>query len=75
MGCSHLQADGDKIFNFKKEDIQKLTIKTQKDNLEFEKTNRENNRWQMKRPENVVANDAVKYLHKIIYTSSFLFTR
>jgi hypothetical protein len=36
-----LIADGNNIFNFQKEEIQKLTIKTQKENLEFERTNRE----------------------------------
>ncbi|NJK49775.1 DUF4340 domain-containing protein [Candidatus Gracilibacteria bacterium] len=55
---SEIKADGQTIFNFQKEDIQKLIIKTQKEKLEFEKTNRENQQWQMKQPENVIANDA-----------------
>jgi Domain of unknown function (DUF4340) len=53
------QADGNNIFNLQKEEIKKLMIKTQKENLEFERTNRENSQWQMRQPENVAANDAV----------------
>jgi Domain of unknown function (DUF4340) len=53
-----VKAEQNKIFNFQKEDVRELTIQTKNETLEFEKTNRANNQWQMKRPENVIANDA-----------------
>jgi hypothetical protein len=52
------QANEQKLFAFQEEDLQQLTIKSQKETLRFDKTNRENNPWQMKQPEDVAANDA-----------------
>ncbi|GFE68305.1 DUF4340 domain-containing protein [Chroococcus sp. FPU101] len=47
-----------KIFNFSREDIQSLLIKTPKITLEFAATNNQVTPWQMKQPENQIANAA-----------------
>lgn len=53
-----VQAKQKQIFTFKEEDIKTLTIKTKGKTLKFERTNDENQPWQMKQPEDVKANDA-----------------
>lgn len=52
------QSNKPKIFDFQEEDIQILTIETNKETLKFERTGTENRPWQMKQPEDVPANDA-----------------
>lgn len=54
-----IQAEQEKIFSLKIEDIKSLTVKTQQDTIQFERTEDENQPWQMKQPEDVPANDAV----------------
>ena len=53
-----LQSQQKQIFDFSEADIQKLTIDTPKQILEFERTEDDNQPWQMKQPEDVLASDA-----------------
>ncbi len=54
-----IQSKKNKIFAFQEEDIQKLTIEMQDKTLQFERTGNVNQPWQMKQPEDTIANDAV----------------
>lgn len=47
-----------KLFNFNREDIQRLLITTPNTTLEFTTTNNQITPWQMKQPENTIANSA-----------------
>jgi hypothetical protein len=67
-----IQEDRNKIFSFQIDDIQALTIKTKQQTLQFERTKEPNKIWQMKQPENVLANDAVMsfLLNLLVYGKS-----
>jgi hypothetical protein len=52
------QSNEKQIFTLKEEDIQALTIETNKETLKFERTGKEDRPWQMKQPEDVPASDA-----------------
>lgn len=59
-----------KIFDIEEKDIKSLSIKTEKQTLKFEKTQDANQPWQMKQPQNKVANDAViSFLTNLLATS------
>ena len=47
------------IFDFKEEDIQKLTIEIEGKTLKFARVDRKQSKWQMKEPEDLPANDGV----------------
>lgn len=47
------------LFTFDEKDIRKLTIETKEITYVFEKTKDENKPWQMRQPQDKVANDAV----------------
>ena len=53
-----IQSQQKQIFDFSEEDIQKLTIDTSEQTLEFERTENDKQPWQMKQPEDVPASDA-----------------
>lgn len=58
------------LFTFDENEIKQLTIETKDTTYQFEKTNDENEPWQMKQPENTVANDAViSFLTNLLVTS------
>ena len=53
-----IQAKQKQIFDFEAKEIKRLTIEKEEQVLEFERTDDENNPWQMKQPEDVSASDA-----------------
>ncbi len=53
-----IQAKQKQIFDFEEKEIKRLTIEKEEQVLEFERTDDENNPWQMKQPEDVSASDA-----------------
>lgn len=53
------QSQEKKVFDFEENDIKILTIETQGKTLKFEKTQNSQKPWQMKQPQDKVANDAV----------------
>ncbi|ACK72752.1 conserved hypothetical protein [Gloeothece citriformis PCC 7424] len=53
-----VQANENKIFTFREDEIKTLTIDTKGKTLKFEKTNDKNKPWQMKQPEDITASDA-----------------
>lgn len=57
--AEEIQVEGKKIFDFEAEDIKELTIKTQPTILQFVRTEDKTKPWQMKQPEEAVANEAV----------------
>jgi hypothetical protein len=54
-----IQANEKKLFDFQEEEIQELTIETQKETLRFERTETSDRSWQMKQPEDVPASEPV----------------
>ena len=56
-----------KIFDFTKEDIQGFTIEREKETLAFERVEKEATSWQIKEPEESLANDpAVSFLLELL---------
>lgn len=67
------------LFGFTEKQINRVTITTRAETLSFEKTGDLPNPWQMKEPQNTIANDAavvylLDLLSKSTYQSSFLTT-
>jgi Domain of unknown function (DUF4340) len=54
-----VQVNQKSIFDFKKEEIQALTITTKKETLKLERTGKKDSSWQMNQPLNVTASNAV----------------
>ncbi|MDJ0731808.1 MAG: DUF4340 domain-containing protein [Crocosphaera sp.] len=54
-----IEATKKQLFTFDEKEIKVLTIETKDQTYKFEKTTDENQPWQMKEPQNTVANDAV----------------
>ncbi len=54
-----IEAQNKKLFTFDEKDIKVLTIETKGTTYKFEKTSDEKQPWQMKTPQDTVANDAV----------------
>lgn len=56
---ANIQSEKRRIFNFKVEDIQQLTIETEGKIFQLERTQDRQDKWQIKQPENALANDSV----------------
>ncbi|ACK65095.1 conserved hypothetical protein [Rippkaea orientalis PCC 8801] len=54
-----VQSQKEKIFDFSAETIQKITIETEKQSLQFERTKDPNKQWKMTQPKEAIANDPV----------------
>ncbi len=54
-----VETQNKQLFTFEEKDIKKLTIEIKDTTYKFEKTNNENQPWQMKQPQDTIANDAV----------------
>ena len=66
-----IKVKNQKLFTFDENEIKQLIIETKNTTYQFEKTNDENQPWQMKQPQNVVANDAViSFLTNLLVTSN-----
>jgi hypothetical protein len=65
-----LTTEAKKLFNFPKEEIKGITIERPRQKIELVKTARKINAWQMKKPEDVVANTgAVIFLVELLLDS------
>jgi hypothetical protein len=65
-----IKAQSKKLFTFDEKEIKKLTIISQEQTYEFEKTTDENKPWKMKKPQEKVANDAViSFLTNLLISS------
>ncbi|MGK7940956.1 MAG: DUF4340 domain-containing protein [Crocosphaera sp.] len=65
-----IEAQKKKLFTFDEKEIKKLTIETKGITYIFEKTKDENKPWQMKNPQDTVANDAViSFLTNLLISS------
>ncbi|ACB52992.1 conserved hypothetical protein [Crocosphaera subtropica ATCC 51142] len=65
-----IEATNKQLFTFDEDDIKALTIETEDQTYKFEKTSDENQPWQMKEPQDTVANDAViSFLTNLLVTS------
>ena len=65
-----IEAQKKQVFTFDEKEIKKLTIQTKEITYVFEKTKDENKPWQMKQPQDTVANDAViSFLTNLLVSS------
>ncbi|MGB5771360.1 MAG: DUF4340 domain-containing protein [Crocosphaera sp.] len=65
-----IKAQRKKLFTFEEKEIKVLTIQTKDQTYKFEKTTDENKPWQMKKPQEKVANDAViSFLTNLLVSS------
>ncbi|WP_107666227.1 DUF4340 domain-containing protein [Cyanothece sp. BG0011] len=65
-----IEATNKQLFTFEEDDIKALTIQSKDQTYKFEKTSDENQPWQMKEPQDTVANDAViSFLTNLLVTS------
>lgn len=65
-----IEATKKQLFTFDENEIKALTIETEYQTYKFEKTTDENQPWQMKEPQDTVANDAViSFLTNLLVTN------
>ncbi len=65
-----IETQNKQLFTFDEKEIKELTIETKETTYKFEKTNTENQPWQMKQPQDTVANDAViSFLTNVLVNS------
>ncbi len=65
-----IEVKSKQLFTFDEKEIKKITIETKNKTYKFEKTSDENQPWQMKQPQDTVANDAViSFLTNILVNS------
>ncbi|MDJ0510826.1 MAG: DUF4340 domain-containing protein [Crocosphaera sp.] len=65
-----IEAEKKQLFTFDEKEIKKLTIETKETTYIFEKTKDENQPWQMKQPQEKIANDAViSFLTNLLVSS------
>lgn len=66
---SQMKSNNNKLFDFIEEDIKNITVKTQQNTLEFQRTKDDKNFWQMTQPKQETANDAtISFLTNLLVT-------